>query len=283
MRQNPKKTSQLTPLQILVIVVVLMAAAFQFFNKNTPTGHDLANTVPGSATHIAVSSTKADPRPAESTATAPGWSTKTGSPTVTPLETKIEPLASFDYFVLSLSWSPEYCAASGGGDTQQCSTGRKLAFVLHGLWPQNEKGYPSSCTAEKMPASVEAQFAGLYPNDSLFSHEWSKHGTCTGLSPQNFLTLSRQMKASIQMPAAFVAPQKPFRITTADVKNQFSQANPGFDTAAFEVNCSSSGKYLAELYVCLTRTGEARACSAEVHKNALKSCQNPDFLVRNIR
>ncbi|NUR13135.1 MAG: ribonuclease T, partial [Bradyrhizobium sp.] len=50
----------------------------------------------------------------------------------------------FDFYVLSLSWSPSFCeeAAERGGRSQiQCS-GRPYAFVVHGLWPQDENGFP---------------------------------------------------------------------------------------------------------------------------------------------
>ena len=106
--------------------------------------------------------------------------------TSTPVRTVAPPekMSAFDYFVLALSWSPDYCATDGINDPQECSLGKKLGFVLHGLWPQNNQGYPSSCTNEALPASVKAAFPQLYPNDSLFDHEWEKHGTCTGLSPQ---------------------------------------------------------------------------------------------------
>ena len=55
---------------------------------------------------------------------------------------------AFDFYVLSLSWSPSYCAEAeergSGGRSQQCS-GRPFSFVVHGLWPQYESGYPEYC------------------------------------------------------------------------------------------------------------------------------------------
>src|SRR5688572_25487595 len=47
-----------------------------------------------------------------------------------------------DYFVLALSWSPTFCASEqAAGERLQCGTGRKYAFVVHGLWPQYRKGW----------------------------------------------------------------------------------------------------------------------------------------------
>ena len=110
---------------------------------------------------------------------------------------------SFDFYVLSLSWSPDYCAGSGGDDTQQCSIGKKLGFVLHGLWPNYTRGYPSNCSTQKLPAAVKAKFPNLYPSESLYDHEWEKHGTCSGLEPEAYLTLSKKLKESVKIPDAY--------------------------------------------------------------------------------
>jgi ribonuclease T2 len=53
----------------------------------------------------------------------------------------------FDFYVLSLSWSPSFCEAasergnSGRSQQAQCG-GRPFSFVVHGLWPQYERGFP---------------------------------------------------------------------------------------------------------------------------------------------
>ena len=51
----------------------------------------------------------------------------------------------FDYYVLALSWSPSFCeTATGNARRQQCGA-RPFSFVVHGLWPQYERGFPESC------------------------------------------------------------------------------------------------------------------------------------------
>lgn len=50
-----------------------------------------------------------------------------------------ENLGQLDYYVMALSWSPNWCALEGdrkGSD--QCDTRHDHGFILHGLWPQNE-------------------------------------------------------------------------------------------------------------------------------------------------
>lgn len=189
----------------------------------------------------------------------------------------------FDYYVLSLSWSPEYCATDGSNDTQQCSLGRKLGFVLHGLWPQYERGYPSNCADTPFPASLQQDFAGLYPSDALFRHEWEKHGTCSGLQPADYLVASRALRDAVTIPDAYRSPPEPFRTTAAQLVEDFLAANPALQGDGLAVWCSDSGRFLRELRVCFTPAGEARPCSAEILRGAAKSCGQANFLVRNVK
>lgn len=191
--------------------------------------------------------------------------------------------ADFDYFVLALSWSPTYCATDGADDSQQCSPGKRYGFVLHGLWPQYEQGFPSNCSTEKFPSELQDQFAGLYPNDKLFTHAWEKHGTCSGLSPIEYMTLAQQLKQAVRIPEAYQAPLQPFRTTSQQMEQAFVQANPGFNALAFAIYCTGDGRFLKEMFVCFDLTGKPRACSQEVQRKAMRSCRNPNFLVRNVR
>jgi ribonuclease T2 len=189
----------------------------------------------------------------------------------------------FDFYVLSLSWSPDYCATSGSNDPQECSIGRKLGFVLHGLWPQYNKGYPSDCSNVRLPSEMKSKFAGLYPNTSLFDHEWDKHGTCSGLTPEQYLTLSKRIKDSVVIPDAYRSPEQPFRVTASRLASDFVSTNPQLSPSSLAAYCSGSGRFLQELDVCFSPEGKPTACSAEIQSKASKSCGSPDFLVRNVR
>ena len=283
-----KKSRRLNPLQLFVIAAILIATAV-YRLMGPPTGANLAPGPAASGTHASAAPQSA-PDTRES---APSFQEDTPRPTAianTPFQTTDNnsvptayPMKAFDYFVLSLSWSPDYCAANGSQDPQQCAIGKKLGFVLHGLWPQNMVGYPSSCSTEKLTAAVKSQFSGLYPNESLLDHEWEKHGTCTGLPPQQYLQLTRQLKQSVTIPDNFISPQSPFRTTSSKLIDAFSAANPDLPGTSLAVNCSDSGRYLSELYVCFSRDGQPGPCSTEVNKKAVISCNNGDFLVKNTR
>jgi ribonuclease T2 len=185
----------------------------------------------------------------------------------------------FDFYVLALSWSPDYCSAKN--DPQQC--GKQLGFVLHGLWPQYNRGWPQNCTNEAFDRSMMDKFPNLYPSTKLYEHEWEKHGTCSGLSQEKFHEFSQQLKGSVVIPERYVQPTKPFRTTIAELKQEFVSANPGMTEASFAPACSGSGRFLQELRVCHAKDGQPGTCSEEVLKSATKSCGQPDFLVRSVK
>lgn len=275
--QNSSK--RLNPAQLLVVVVIAMIIFGWFRNSSSYADQDmstLTSTSVVSTLEETVSQTQVTPSP------QPTHPQPTTLPSVT-LSTSILPTKDFDYFVLALSWSPDYCASNGDDDPQQCSLGKKLGFVLHGLWPQNTKGYPSNCSTQKLPEGIKALFPSLFPADKLYSHEWKKHGTCTGLSAQQYFTLAKQIKQSVLIPDKFKAPPSPFRSTSTQLVEDFTTVNSGLDKSTLAVYCSGSGRYLSELYVCFSRESHPTACSAEVNKKASQSCRNADFLVRNTR
>ena len=189
----------------------------------------------------------------------------------------------FDFYVLTLSWSPDYCETNKKPDPNQCNTGKKLGFVLHGLWPQYQKGYPANCSTEKLSPAVKQKFPGLYPSANLYDHEWEKHGTCAGTTPQGYLALSKKLKDSVAIPTNYNRPAKPFRTTVEGLKSTFISANSEFTADGIAPYCSDSGKFLQEVFFCYAKDGKAGICSEEILKRSRKSCGQADFLVRNVR
>mgnify|MGYP000855447433 CR=1 FL=1 len=110
----------------------------------------------------------------------------------------------FDYYVLSLSWSPSWCRAEGkDGDPGQCAPGRRKAFVVHGLWPQYEEGWPEDCrTPARDPTRRDTrEMADIMGSSGLAWYQWKKHGRCTGLSSADYFALTRKAAALIAIPA----------------------------------------------------------------------------------
>ncbi|WP_454010433.1 ribonuclease T2 family protein [Aeromonas sp. Marseille-Q7275] len=187
----------------------------------------------------------------------------------------------FDYYALALSWSPEHCAIKPA-DREQCS--RQLGFVLHGLWPQYQRGYPGSCTRERLDPAMEQAFAGLYPSRFLYGHEWEKHGTCSGLSQQAFHQLARDLRQKVRVPAAYQSPVEPLRKSAFQLKADLAAANHWLAPDTITVACADGGRFLREIYICINKEGtEAVPCSDEMQKRERRSCGQSDFLLRSVR
>lgn len=187
----------------------------------------------------------------------------------------------FDYYAMALSWSPEHCAIKPG-DREQCA--RKQGFVLHGLWPQYQRGYPASCTRERLDADMEQQFAGLYPSRFLYRHEWEKHGTCSGLSQEAFHQLASDLRQKVKIPAAYQSPEEPLRKNSFQLKADLASANEWLAPDNITVACADGGRFLREIYICINKQGtDAVPCSDEMQKRERRSCGQPDFLLRSVR
>ncbi|WP_338764621.1 ribonuclease T2 [Massilia sp. METH4] len=189
----------------------------------------------------------------------------------------------FDYYALALSWSPSYCATNGDRDPNQCGSGRRLGFVLHGLWPQYENGYPQNCSREKLPEQLRRKYEGIYPSPKLIGHEWSKHGTCSGLGPEGYLALSAKLKDAVVVPAAYRAPEQPVRVTIPQFKEAFRSANPRLAQDAVVPFCTGAGRFLREIRVCYAKDGASRSCGKAEIKRSEKSCGQASFLLQSVR
>ncbi len=179
----------------------------------------------------------------------------------------------FDFYVLALSWSPSYCEASqerapGRALDPQCS-GRPFSFVVHGLWPQYEQGFPGFCQqpAPRLDYAMVGSMLDLMPSPRLIFHEWDRHGTCSGLSPRAYFEAVRKARAAIKIPAEFVALDKPVVVKPADVAEAFIKANAGLPREAIAVACDS--KRLSEVRICLNKDFSFHDC-AEVTRRACK-------------
>jgi ribonuclease T2 len=160
----------------------------------------------------------------------------------------------FDFYVLSLSWSPSYCAAAGDrADPDQCSSGRPFAFVAHGLWPQYTRGYPEHCAADYRGPDRDliASMLDIMPSRSLIRHEWYKHGTCAGLSPRRYFATTRRAFEAVVIPPRLKRLEKPIIVDPQVLEKAFIAVNEGMPADAIAVTCN--GNRIREVRICLTR------------------------------
>ncbi len=168
----------------------------------------------------------------------------------------------FDFYVLALSWSPSYCRAEGGeADQRQCAPGRNPGFVVHGLWPQLERGYPEFCATrepDRVPEALGRSILDVIPTMGLVGHQWRKHGSCSGLTQRDFFDTLRAAAARVKVPHDLAAPARDARVDPDAVETAFSTVNPGLSLRAMAVICRQG--LLREVRICLSRDLAFRPC-----------------------
>jgi ribonuclease T2 len=190
---------------------------------------------------------------------------------------KNQQAGDFDYYLVSLSWSPAYCSTHPQ-DKTQCG-GRGFGFILHGLWPQKSTGgWPENCptTSEPSRTMMEKTMAFM-PSEKLIRHEWSKHGTCTGLTADQYLELADKAFTSIKIPAAFQTPGNSTDMLASQVTAAFVQANTGLTEESLSVKCSKGE--LEEVRVCVDMQLKPQACG----KGIRSQCGKAPVQVRAMR
>src|SRR5499426_3854915 len=173
----------------------------------------------------------------------------------------------FDFYVLALSWSPSFCEA---GDERNASSRRPdpqcgerpYSFVVHGFWPQYERGFPEFCEvpAPRLDRNIIASMLDLMPAPRLIYREWDRHGTCSGLSARAYFDL-----------------KAPLTVAPDAVEEAVVAANPGLARGAIAVGCDS--RRLREVRICMTKDLRFRDCD-EIDRRA---CRREQLVMPPVR
>ena len=177
----------------------------------------------------------------------------------------------FDFYVLALSWSPSFCEATserGGDGGAQCGL-RPYSFVVHGLWPQYERGFPEFCQvpAPRLDRNIVSSMLDLMPAPRLIFNEWDKHGTCSGLSARAYFDTIRKARAVIKIPQDYLDLKAPRMVTPDEVETAFVKVNPGLKPTAIAVTCDS--RRLSEVRLCVNKDFSFRDCP-EIDRRACR-------------
>ncbi|HYZ44680.1 MAG TPA: ribonuclease T2, partial [Xanthobacteraceae bacterium] len=142
---------------------------------------------------------------------------------------------------------------------QQCGA-RPYSFVVHGLWPQYERGFPEFCQqpAPRLDRNIVSSMLDLMPAPRLIFNEWDRHGTCAGLAARAYFETVRKARAVVKIPEAYIAPSTMLTVTPDEVEEAFVNANPGLARDGIAVTCDS--RRLGEVRICLGRDLRFRAC-----------------------
>jgi len=169
----------------------------------------------------------------------------------------------FDFYVLSLSWSPSFCEeaserGNGGRAGAQCG-GRPFSFVVHGLWPQYEHGFPEYCDRDSwLDRNIMTSMLDEMPAPGLIFNEWKKHGTCSGLGARAYFETIRKARAAVKIPPEYLQLSDPKTVAPSEVEDAFIKVNPGLSNAAISVTCNRTR--LSEVRICMSKDLQFRAC-----------------------
>jgi ribonuclease T2 len=179
----------------------------------------------------------------------------------------------FDFYLLALSWSPSYCEAArergtGRKPDVQCG-GRPFAFVVHGLWPQYEHGFPSYCQVPvpRLGHDIIGRAMEIMPSPGLVIHEWGRHGTCSGMSPGAFFETVRKARTAVKIPPEYLDLATPISVDPNDVAAAFAKINPGLSREDMAIGCDK--RRLTEVRLCLAKDFSFHACP-EVARRSCK-------------
>ena len=176
----------------------------------------------------------------------------------------------FDFYLFTLSWSPQFCSTNG--TNPECTSGGK-SFVVHGLWPEFNSGkWPANCSSA--PGLADPSEVSDLLSASMESHEWSKHGTCSGLGPEAYFALMRKADSSVTIPPTLANPTSQLTLATADLKASFAASNPGIDVADIAIGCAKG--FLVDVELCLDKNGTPISCPA------IPDCQSSRITVRPV-
>lgn len=191
-----------------------------------------------------------------------------------------ERAGDFDYYVMALSWSPTWCALEGDRrGSPQCDPDADNGWVLHGLWPQYEDGWPSYCpTSARNPSRSDTRDeADLFGSSGNAWHQWNKHGRCTGLTADDYYRLAREAYGRITRPELLRKLEDPIRLPASVIEQAFLEDNPQLEADQITITCKSGR--IQEARICLTRELEPRVCG----QDAIRDCRATDALLDPIR
>jgi ribonuclease T2 len=166
-------------------------------------------------------------------------------------------------YVFAYSWKPGYCYTTNP-EYPGCLEPKeywKYNLTIHGLWPQyNTSGYPSYCSNEPFDENIPYEIGWdtmttYFPDvnydesssdyDSFWDHEWTKHGTCSGLSQYDFFL------QTINLSKKYVTPDiiDKYMNTTDQLSTELLRGSFGGDSYV-ALQCTNN--IFTEVYTCWT-------------------------------
>jgi len=186
----------------------------------------------------------------------------------------------FDYYVMALSWSANWCVLEGDARrSPQCDASEDHGWILHGLWPQYHRGFPADCQTANRPPSrtMTNAMADIMGTGGLAWHQWNKHGTCTGLTAPDYFALSRRAYATITRPEVFRKLDRTVKLPASVVEEAFLKENPTLTADSITITCRDG--HIQEARICLSKSLTPVPCGSDV----IRDCTLKDAIFTPLR
>jgi ribonuclease T2 len=200
----------------------------------------------------------------------------------------LQPSAQQQIYVYAYSWTPGFCHGQKYPGCTDPLPYWTTNFTIHGLWPQYAtNGYPSTCTSEPFDASIPQQIGEnkmiqYWPDvkydvtsasyNSFWQHEWTKHGTCSGLSQLDYFSQALDLTNRIPTPSV---------LYDSIGKNVSANAvRIGFGGANY-VALQCTNQILTGAYTCWEQINSIPAAQIECPLSVMKedTCMKTDDII----
>jgi ribonuclease T2 len=190
----------------------------------------------------------------------------------------------FDFSQLTLRWPPTIC------NNDQCLKYESNKWLIHGFWPSyNNQSWPQFCCFDRkfdvknldpIVSKLESDWPNLEPdkpNDSLWKHEWVKHGTCTKTKQLDYFNNTLHF---YQMFPIFEWLQKSNITPSNELTYQMNEFNEVFKVNLkhkVQFNCINrdSKLYLEEILICINHNASANIIDCSGRSNCKKAFYYP--------
>jgi len=185
----------------------------------------------------------------------------------------------FDYYLLSLSVAPSFCALSAkNAAKEECRSLTEADFqqtplTVHGLWPNRARvsvnrqphdceGAPFGALSDPVQTALRRYMPG---GPGLERYEWRKHGACSGLSPESYFGSVARLAQHANETIGAAMRSKGILGHTLVITDLLAAVNPAL-AAAIVVDCQQprggGGSLVDEIRIVLSKDLEPMPASS---------------------
>ncbi|CAK4613971.1 hypothetical protein LEN26_004031, partial [Aphanomyces euteiches] len=162
--------------------------------------------------------------------------------------------ASFDFYVLAQSWQPYFCTTGDFPGCDNPSDYMTTQLTIHGLWPNYNSGsYPADCggaslTQADINKAGASDVSKYWPDVktqgwTFVSNEWDKHGTCSGLTPSNYVSSTINLHKKVGTPSVISGNVGRNNVPASTIR-------AAYGTNYVSLICKGSNHALSEVRTC---------------------------------